>query len=158
MEVVLDNIRSLHNVGSIFRTADSLGIKQIYLCGYTPTPFDRGGSLRPQFSKVALGAEENVSWEKHPRAWRLLDNLKKDGKKIYAIEQDKKSIPYYSLPTTSYSLDKLVLVLGNEIDGLGKPILKRADKILEIPMNGKKESLNVSVALGVVAYALKYSS
>ena len=77
MEVVLDNIRSLHNVGSIFRTADALGIETIYLCGYTPTPYDRGGNLRPQFSKVALGSELNVSWEKHPQAWRLIENLKK---------------------------------------------------------------------------------
>jgi len=153
MEVILDNIRSLHNVGSIFRTSDSLGIKKIYLCGYTPSPYDRGGALRPQFSKVALGAEENVEWERCAQTWRQIEKLKKEGKKIYAIEQDRRSIPYYKQKSNK----KTVLVLGNEVDGLSKSILDRADRILEIPMSGVKESLNVSVSFGVVAYALRYN-
>ena len=158
MVVVLDNIRSLHNVGSIFRTADAVGATKIYLCGITPTPLDRLGRVRPPFTKVALGSEENVEWEKRASTWRVLDKLKIEGYKVLAIEQHKKSIPYYSLPTAYYSLDKVALVLGHEVRGLPESVLSRADKILEIPMSGIKESLNVSVAYGIVAFHLRYKA
>jgi len=82
---VLDNIRSLHNVGSVFRTSDAVGVEKLYLCGITPTPLDRLGRVRPPFTKVALGAEENVIWEKCASTWRLLDRLKRDGYKIFAM-------------------------------------------------------------------------
>lgn len=154
MVVVLDNIRSLHNVGSVFRTSDAVGIEKLYLCGITPTPLDRLGRVRPPFTKVALGAEENVPWEKCASTWRLLDRLKRDGYKIFAIEQDKKSLPYYR----ANGKGKVALVLGHEVRGLSESILKRADKILEVPMSGVKESLNISVTFGVVAYSLKYNS
>ena len=157
MEVVLDNIRSLHNVGSVFRTADALGVRKIYLCGYTPTPYDRGGFLRPQFSKVALGAEESVPFEKCGQTWRVIDNLKREGNKVYAVELDGRAVRYDSVKLSKKDLERTVLVMGNEVDGLSEAILKRADGILEIPMSGKKESLNVSVAFGVVAYGLRYN-
>jgi len=156
MVAVLHNIRSVHNVGSIFRTADAAGIEKIYLCGITPSPIDRLGKIRPQFKKVSLGAEKYLRWAKVASAARLLDKLKQDGYKIFAIEQSKKSIPYHKLQTKNYKLNKIALVLGNEVRGLPQSILQKADKILEIPMRGKKESLNVSIAFGVVIYGLKY--
>lgn len=157
MFLILHNIRSLHNVGSIFRTADAAGVEKIYLCGITPAPVDVFDKPRPQLTKVSLGAEKYVKWEKvgsahSPQATtRLIDKLRRDGYKIFAVEQNKKSIPYFSLKAKSYKL-KAVLVFGNEIKGLPTSILKRADKILEIPMRGGKESLNVSVAFGVIAF------
>ena len=150
---VLDNIRSLHNVGSIFRTADGAGIKKIYLCGITPAPVDSFGKQRQQLTKTSLGAEKSVEWDVSTRSARatikLLERLKKDGYKILAVEQSKKSIPYYKFSSRS---PKLCLVVGNEVNGLPPSVLKLADKILEIPMLGEKESLNVSVAFGIVAY------
>lgn len=162
MIVILHNVRSLHNVGSIFRTADVAGVKKIYLCGITPTPVDKFGRLRSQLAKVSLGAEKYVEWEHCKSINRLIDKLKRDGYKIFAIEQSKKSIPYYKIKiknkitnsdaTPCGSSKKIVLVLGGEINGLPLSILKRADKILEIPMYGKKESLNVAVAFGIIVF------
>jgi tRNA G18 (ribose-2'-O)-methylase SpoU len=159
MVAVLYNIRSLYNVGSIFRTADAAGVKKIYLCGITPAPVDRFGKIRPQLAKVSLGAEHYVKWDASARSARatlkLLESLKKDEFKIFAIEQSKKSIPYYKL---NVKCDKrhVALVLGSEVRGLPKSIFECADKILEIPMVGKKESLNVAVAFGIVAFHLIY--
>ena len=152
MVVVLHNIRSLHNVGSIFRTSDAVGVEKLYLCGFTPTPLDRLGRVRPPFQKVALDAEENVAWEKCSQSWRTIEKLKKDGYKIYAIEQGVGSVPYHKVGVKG----KVALVLGHEVRGLPESILSRADKTLEIPMSGMKESLNVSVAYGIVVYSLKY--
>lgn len=158
--LILYNIRSLYNVGSIFRTADAVGAEKIYLCGITPQPVDRFGKIRPQLAKVALGAEKSVEWDASASSARatlkLLDKLKKDGFKILAVEQDKKSVPYYKYKVKKGQLNKTALIFGNEVEGLSPAILKKADKILEIPMNGKKESLNVSVAAGVVLYRLRY--
>ena len=142
-------------MGSIFRTADAAGCEKIYLCGITPAPLDVFGKLRPQLTKVSLGAEKYVEWEKVKSASRLIDKLKKDKYKIFAVEQSKKSIPYSNIKRSSnLRVGRLVLVLGNEIKGLPAPILKRADKILEIPMKGEKESLNVAVAFGIVIFHL----
>jgi len=158
MLVILQNIRSIHNVGSIFRTADAAGVEKIYLCGITPSPLDRFGNIRPQFSKVSLGAEKSVPWEKCASASRLIDKLKNPpaggGYKIFAVEQSKKSIPYYLAGMTRHT--RVVVVVGNEVRGLSPAILKKADKILEIPMRGRKESLNVSVAFGIVAFDLLF--
>jgi 23S rRNA (guanosine2251-2'-O)-methyltransferase len=155
MIVILNNIRSLHNVGSIFRTADAAGAEKIYLCGITPEPVDRFGKIRPQLEKVSLGAEKTVSWEKAKSAAVLIGKLKKQGYKIFAVEQSKKSIPYYQLKVKDKSAN-VALVLGNEVRGLPPAVLKKSDKILEIPMRGKKESLNVAVAFGIVAFHLLY--
>ena len=158
MIIILHNIRSLHNVGSIFRTADAAGVEKIYLGGITPAPIDRFGKYRPQLTKVSLGAEKYVAWEKIGSTVRLIDKLKNPptggGHKIFAIEQSKKSIPYYKIQSYEAKPRKIGLVVGNEIKGLPLAILKRADKILEIPMKGKKESLNVAVAFGIVAFSL----
>ncbi|MDI6717852.1 MAG: TrmH family RNA methyltransferase [Patescibacteria group bacterium] len=166
MIAVLHNIRSLHNVGSIFRTADAAGIEKIYLCGITPGPKDIYGRPQTQFTKVSLGAEDYLLWEKSKSALTVIKKLKKTGCKILAIEQSKNSVPYYSLKTYKsrrQSIEtpaeaselkslKTALVVGNEVKGLTKSILNEADEILEIPMFGKKESLNVAVAFGIVAF------
>jgi len=155
LAVVLHNIRSVYNTASIFRTADGAGVKKIYLCGTTPAPTDVFGKVRPRFAKVSLGAEKFVEWEKAGSAVRLLKKLKNPpsggGYKIFAVEQSRKSVPYRQLKIAGRKL-KIALVFGNEVRGLPPPVLKLADRILEIPMLGRKESLNVGVAAGIVLY------
>lgn len=150
---VLVNIRSLHNVGSIFRTADGAGIRKIYLAGITPGPFDRLGNIRRDFAKVALGAEKSVAFETASRPLALLKRLRNEGYAIFAVEQDKRSVPYYAAPASG----KVALIMGEEVKGLALSLRKAADTVLEIPMFGKKESLNVAVAFGVVAFSLRQS-
>lgn len=157
MVVILDNIRSLHNVGSIFRTADGAGVEKLYLCGITPGPLNRFKEVVPEIAKTALGAETAVAWEKAEDTLAVVKRLKKEGYKVVALEQDKRSVPYYSLSAIHYPLDRVALVLGAEVDGLTKEILDACDAIIEIPMRGKKESLNVSVAFGVVVFHLNQS-
>ncbi len=152
MIVVLHNIRSAHNVGSIFRTADAVGCQRVYLCGITPLPLDRFGRPNSKIAKVALGAENYLSWKQVVRTTSLIDKLKLEGYKILALEQHAKSKSFYGFKIKSSS--KVALILGSEVKGLPASILKRADTILEIPMRGKKESLNVSVAFGIVAFQL----
>lgn len=149
---MLHNIRSLHNVGSIFRTADASGVKKIYLCGITPAPVDILGKPEPKLAKVSLGAEKSVPWEKQKNIFRIIESLKKDGYKILALEQSEKSVRYDSAGLKKYK--KIALVAGNEVRGLPPSILKKCDRIIEIPMRGKKESLNVSVAFGIAVFAL----
>ncbi len=155
--VILWNIRSLFNVGSIFRTADGAGVEKIYLAGYTPAPVDVFGKYRPRMAKVSLGAEKSVEWEKTAKSVRgavsLIKKLKKGGYVILAIEQAKNSIDILRFKPP-LRRRKICLIMGNEVSGLPPKILKSADKILEIPMKGEKESLNVSVAFAVAAYLL----
>ena len=143
-------------MGSIFRTADAAGIEKIYLCGITPAPVDTFGKLRPQLAKVSLGAEKTVGWERTKSTTKVLDELKKNGYKILAVEQGRRATPYHKLKVKNLKLKTVALVLGNEVKGLPASVLNRADKILEIPMAGRKESLNVAVAFGIVAYGIKY--
>jgi len=150
--VLLHNVRSLHNVGSIFRTSDAAGINKLYLCGITPTPLNVFGRPEEKLAKVALGAEKYIPWEKARLTAKIIDTLKKDGFTILALEQSKNSIPYGKYK--SKKTERIALVLGNEVKGLPAGILKKCDKILEIPMRGRKESLNVSVAFGIVAFEL----
>lgn len=154
MVVVLDNIRSMFNTGSIFRTADALGTEKIYLCGYTPSPLDKLGRPRPKFIKTSLNSEKAVPFEKRASTARVLDKLRKEGYKILAVEQADKSTPYYKYKPPANG--KYALVMGHEVRGLPPSVLKRADRVLEIPMEGVKESLNVAIAFGIVAYELKY--
>lgn len=139
------NVRSLFNVGAFFRTADIFNVSKIYLCGYTGTP------PRTEISKVALGAEEWIAWEQKKQITALIKKLKKQGVKIVALETGKKVI---SLPKFKAQFP-LALIVGHEVDGLPKSILDLVDNIVEIPMLGKKESLNVSVAAGIALYALR---
>lgn len=148
--VILDNIRSVFNVGSIFRTSDALGIDKIYLCGTTPAPVDRFGRARADLAKVALGAENDIAWEYCETTKDAIKKLKKEGFKIVAVEQDKKSINYKKFKPTK----KIALLMGTEVTGLDKKTLALCDTILEIPMVGNKESLNVSVSFGIVGYEI----
>lgn len=146
--LVLHDIRSAHNVGAIFRTADAVGVSKIYLSGITPAPFDRFGRARKDIAKAALGAERTVEWEERKSLATLLRMLKKKGYIIAAIEQSKQAIDYKKYkPSTN-----VVFVLGNEVSGIPERILATCDAIIEIPMRGTKESLNVSVAAGVALY------
>lgn len=148
--VILDNIRSVFNVGSIFRTADTLGVTKIFLCGCTPTPKDRFGRKRKDLAKVALGAEESVAWEHCEDVEKLFRRLKKDGVQIIALEQNSKSIDYKKVKAKYPT----AIILGEEVHGLSQKILNLADTIAEIPMQGKKESLNVSVSFGIAGFRI----
>lgn len=150
--VVLDNIRSTFNVGSIFRTADALGVGKMILCGTTPTPVDRFGRARADIAKVALGAEKSISWEHSPETVDAVRKLKKSGYRIIMIEQSDKAIDYKKLKIKAG--EKVVFVLGTEVQGLSASLLELADDIAEIPMKGEKESLNVSVAFGVALFRI----
>lgn len=154
MVVVLHNVRSMHNVGSIFRTADAAGIERLYLCGITPGPIDRFGRPNAQLLKVSLGAERTVTWEHVSSAARLIMRLKREGFRILALEQDPASIPYTRASLSVSQWQTTALILGEEVKGLPLALLKKTDKILEIPMHGEKESLNVSVAFGIVIFHL----
>jgi len=151
--LILDNIRSVENVGAIFRTADAVGIDKIYLTGYTPTPLDRFGRKRGDLAKSALGAEEFVKWEQKKSILALLTKLKKENFQIIGIEQDEKSVDYRKVKLK----EKNAFVIGTEVAGISKNILAKCDVIAEIPMYGKKESLNVSVATGIVLFNLLLS-
>lgn len=152
--LILNNIRSSENVGSIFRTADAFGVKKIYLCGYTPSPLDRFNRKNTKLTKASLGAEEFVVWEK---CENLKDTLVKlGGFSIVGVEQGKNSIDYREIKNSKLlaSSSKLALVFGNETEGLSEEDLKLCDIVAEIPMHGKKESLNVAVSVGVVLSSL----
>ena len=149
--LILHNIRSLHNVGSIFRTADAAGAGKIYLTGYTPSPLDIFGKSKKEIAKTALGAEKFIPWEKHRNITTLIKKLNYRGEtSIVGVEQDKKAINYKKF-RPKYPL---ALIFGNEVRGLSKQILKKCAQIIEIPMLGKKESLNVTVAAGIILFEL----
>lgn len=149
---ILHDIRSLHNVGSMFRTADAGGVAHLYLSGYTPAPVDRFGRKVKEITKTALGAEQVVPWSAHPVIKTLLGELQKDGYHIIMFESGAKQGQSYD--TISYG-SKVALVVGNEVDGIPKDILSLADGIAEIPLLGSKESLNVSVAFGIAVYGAR---
>lgn len=150
--LILDNIRSVHNVGSIFRTAETIGVNKIYLLGTTPTPLDRFGRKREDLAKVALGAEELVAWKyvENASSAALIKSLKKFGFQVLSLEQSKVSIHFRKVKVSS----KSALIVGNEVGGVDSKLLKLSNEIVEIPMKGEKESLNVSVATGVALFEL----
>ncbi len=140
--LILPNIRSAHNVGAMFRTADGAGVEKIYLTGYTPCP------PHPRLDKVSLGAEKWVPWEYANQTGRLLKKLKFQGYKIVALEQTPKSVNIYQWQPEF----PLALIVGNEKTGITKSLLKYCDTEIELNMKGKKKSLNVSVAAGITMY------
>ncbi|HLD64251.1 MAG TPA: RNA methyltransferase [Candidatus Peribacteraceae bacterium] len=139
------NIRSLWNVGSLFRTADAFAVEKIYLTGYTAVP------PRREISKTALGAEEWIPWEKHDDPLTVIRTLKDDGYRIVALEQTAESVDLQKYQPPK----RLCLVLGHEVLGVSKALLEAADDILMIPMHGQKESLNVAVAAGIALYQIR---
>lgn len=154
MVIILDNLRSAHNVGSIFRTADAFGVDEIYLCGTTPSPIDKFGRDRKDIAKVALGAEKTVPSKYCSSTIRAVNVLKKKGFKIISVEQAKDSLTPAEF-VKKYKRVKTAFVFGNEVEGVSEKILNISDGVLEIPMFGKKESLNVSVALGIALFIRK---
>jgi 23S rRNA (guanosine2251-2'-O)-methyltransferase len=144
--VALDNIRSAQNVGSFFRTCDSLGVDKIFLCGITSIPPNK------EILKTALGATESVIWEHFENTSQCIELLKEKGFKIICVEQTEKSL---MLDKYEFNLDeKICLVFGNEIEGVNENIIEMADDCIEIPQLGTKHSLNVSVAGGIVIWDL----
>ncbi len=148
--VLLHDIRSTHNVGSIFRTADTLGVNKIYISGYTPTPLDKFGRNRKDIAKVALGAEKTIPWEQMTDTKALIKKLSKDGFQIVGVEQSKNSVDYKKVKIEN----KVLFIVGNEVLGMDKDTLKLCDVVAEIPQKGEKESLNVSVAFGVALFRM----
>lgn len=156
--LILHRIRSAYNVGSMFRTADGIGVDKIFLTGFTQRPSSKEYNIQTKaekmLSKTALGADKYVQWEGAKNIARVIDKLKKENIQIVALEQNEKSIDY-----NQYKISKnkkgIALIVGNEPNGIDKRILKKCDKIIEIPMRGQKKSLNVAVSLGVAGYGIK---
>jgi tRNA G18 (ribose-2'-O)-methylase SpoU len=143
---LLDNIRSLHNVGSIFRTADAVRLEKLFLTGITGQP------PRKEIDKTALGAVDTVPWEYHNDALNVLKDLKKRDVKIILLEHTSHSIPYHEI-----SIDfPVCLVVGNEVFGVQEKLLELSDLAVEIPMFGTKQSLNVTIAYGIVIYHILF--
>lgn len=149
IEVLLDNIRSLRNVGSMFRTADGVGIRHMHLGGVTPTPEHEG------IAKTALGAEHSVPWTHHRDGAAAAASLRRQGLRLWALEGGPSSIPVFDVVSGPRE-PAIVLVLGHEVAGIDVRILRLCDRVLRLPMLGIKGSLNVSVALGVAAYLLRF--
>ncbi|MFA6077995.1 MAG: TrmH family RNA methyltransferase [Candidatus Paceibacterota bacterium] len=159
--LILNDIRSAHNVGSMFRTADTVGIKRIFLTGYTPRPVDRFNRPVKEIAKTALGAEKTISWEHELDVLKVIQNLKKEKVEIIALEQSPKAVDYKKVKIKNDT----AFIVGNEVLGISEEIIKVVDVVAEIPMQGKlardrssddkgKESLNVSVALGVALFRI----
>lgn len=145
--VILDNLRSAWNVGSIFRTADGVGCDHLYLCGITPTP------EYPKVAKTALGAEQTIPWSYHPNCLELAQEIKKKGIHLCALETHTSAHPIDALKSLNPQ-DHIALILGNEIIGVDPGVLQLCDDIWYIPMHGSKRSLNTAVAFGVAAHYL----
>lgn len=142
---VLDNIRSLYNVGACFRTADAMLLERLVLCGYTPTP------PRKEIFKTALGATETVPWEHFDSAVDAVDHLRASGVAVYALEITESSVAVDEFPAMKFPA---AIVIGNEIAGVSHEVLERCDGAIEIPMYGVKHSLNVSVAFGIAVFEM----
>lgn len=143
--VILDNIRSLNNIGSVFRTADAFAITKIYLCGYTAQPPHR------EIQKTALGATESVDWEHVEDAVALVNSLKANGQEVYAIEQTENSIMLDAFKTPT---NPIAIVMGNEVQGVQQEVIDVCDGVIEIPQVGTKHSLNISVSCGILMWDL----
>lgn len=160
VSVLAYNIRSIHNVGSIFRTCEGFGVEHLYLSGYTPYPRVEKDLRLPyvaekmslQINKTALGAEKMVPFSHASSPFTVMDTHKKSGYTVLGLEQDKSaiSLPDFDPPGS------ILLVIGEEVHGIASDIKKECDVLLEIPMNGAKESFNVSVAIGIALYGLCY--
>jgi tRNA G18 (ribose-2'-O)-methylase SpoU len=149
--LLLDNVRSVQNVASLFRIADCVGVEKIILGGITPAPVDRFQKPRKDFEKISLGAEKSVTWESVENIVPTIKKYKKDGFEIVALEQTKISISYTDFKITKPTL----LILGAEVEGVSKEVLKQSDVSIEIPMVGKKESLNVAVSGAITLFKLR---
>jgi tRNA G18 (ribose-2'-O)-methylase SpoU len=146
--IILENIRSAYNVGAIFRTADGAGVSKIYLIGYTPSPIDRFGRVQPEILKTSLGASAEIEWEHVSSSKELIIRLQSAGCDVVAVEQDPRSITIVDFVAPAH----VAYIMGNEVVGVESDTLQLCDTIIYLPMLGHKESLNVSVAAGIVMY------
>jgi tRNA G18 (ribose-2'-O)-methylase SpoU len=144
--VLLDNVRSLHNVGSVFRTCDGMAIHKLYLCGITATPPHR------EIRKTAIGSTESVDWEHQSNALDVIKKYKELGYRIIAAEQTEKSI---SLEKFQWNKEKILLIFGNEVDGVNQNLIDQSNAAIEIPQWGTKHSFNISVSTGIVLWSIK---
>lgn len=146
--LILENIRSAYNVGAIFRTADAAGVAKMFLVGYTPAPLDRFGRVQGEIEKTSLGASAVVPWEQVATTKEVIEQLQADGVTVVAVELAEGSVPLkdFAEPTA------VAYIVGNEVEGVSAEALATADVIVELPMLGQKESLNVSVTAGIVLY------
>lgn len=150
VHILLPDIRSAYNVGSIFRSADCFGAQKIYLTGTTPQPVDRFNRPQKEIAKTALGGEKTIAWEYFETAQEIIQKAKKEKFHIIAIEQSSESVALSQQSTQ----EKILCIFGNEVEGVPQEILNLCDEVIEIDMKGDKESLNVSVCAGVVLYEL----
>jgi 23S rRNA (guanosine2251-2'-O)-methyltransferase len=148
--LILHDIRSAQNVGSLFRTADAVGITGVYLSTITPAPIDRFGRARSDVAKTALGAERSVEWEMYENIDDLIARLKSEGVHILAIEQSPYAVDYKQVIVDG----PIACIVGNEVGGIPEHVLARCDTVAQIPMHGKKESLNVAVAAGIALFRM----
>lgn len=144
--VILDNVRSLHNIGSVFRTSDAFRVECIYLCGITATP------PHPEMHKTALGAEFTVDWKYVNNAVKAVDNLRREGYVVFSVEQAENSIMLEDMRLEQGK--RYAVVLGNEVKGVQQEVIDHSDGCIEIPQYGTKHSLNVSVTAGIVIWDL----
>ena len=144
--VLLDNVRSLHNVGSVFRTCDAMAVEKLYLCGITAKPPHR------EIQKTAIGATESVNWEYMEDAISIIHRYKKEGYTIISVEQTSNS---FALGNYNWKNEKVLLVFGNEVDGVHQKVIDLSDFSLEIPQWGTKHSFNITVSAGIVLWDLK---
>jgi 23S rRNA (guanosine2251-2'-O)-methyltransferase len=151
VEALLDNIRSAYNVGSMFRTADGAGIQHMYLCGITATP------NHSRVGKTALGAEQSVPWTQVRNGVDAAVSLRAKGFQLWAIEDSSQALPLFET-VTDLPTAPVVIVVGNEITGIDPDILALCERQLWIPMQGRKQSLNVAVAFGIAAYFSRYAT
>lgn len=153
VSIILDNLRSKHNVGAIFRTADATGVECVYLCGTTPQPLDRFRRPVTAIHKTALGAELSVPHQYSPDTETVVSRLQARGTTVWAVEQSEAARDLLSDHSLEFAASQPVaFVFGNEVDGVSSSVIGVADGVLSLPMLGKKESLNVSVAVGAVLY------
>ncbi|MEZ4709302.1 MAG: TrmH family RNA methyltransferase [Caldilineaceae bacterium] len=150
ISLLLDNIRSAHNVGSMLRTADGAGVQHVYLCGVTPTP------EHARVHKTALGAEQLLPWSYHANGAKLAVHLKTENHLLYAIEGSGDAVSLFEEPSIDGKTHGVVLVIGNEISGVDPGILAQCARRWFLPMLGGKRSLNVAVACGIALYHLRY--
>ena len=155
MIVILDNLRSIENVGSVYRTADALGVEKLFLCGTTPRPHPNEPWRRDHLAlkKTALGAEITVPWEFHSDTLSAIKYARRDGYRVFALETGEQS---QNLTQMNYTNEKIALIVGNEVEGIQSSALELADTVVHIPMLGSKESLNVAVSFGIAAFWLRY--
>jgi tRNA G18 (ribose-2'-O)-methylase SpoU len=148
--LIVHDIRSAQNVGSLFRTSDAVGITKVYLSSICPLPIDRFGRPRSDVAKTALGAEKTIAWEVYTDIATLITTLKREQVQVVAIEQSPQSVDYKTITIDG----SVAFVLGNEVNGLPHEVLDLCDVVAEIPMKGSKESLNVAVAAGVALFGI----